>query len=67
MRAITDNYTPEMAVVAAVAAGADQALWSTAVDVYAVIDAVEAAVADGTIHPQRFAAAVERVRGELGE
>lgn len=61
MRAITDFYTPDQAAVAAIAAGADQALWSTAVDVNVVIDAVDAAVADGRIHPQRFAQAVAHV------
>ncbi|QPK80426.1 glycoside hydrolase family 3 protein [Corynebacterium lizhenjunii] len=66
MRAITDHYTPAQAVVAAIAAGADQALWSTAVDIDSVIDQVVAAVEEGRIHPQRFAAAVERVRADQG-
>lgn len=69
MRAITDTWSPEQAVVQAIAAGADQALWSTAVDINRVIDTLNAAVDSGQIHPARFQAAVYRAAGtgETGE
>ncbi len=64
MRAVTDHYSAPDAVVAALAAGADQALWSTPVDVVAVIDAVERAAAEERISPERFAESAARVRAD---
>ncbi|MDY3127550.1 MAG: glycoside hydrolase family 3 N-terminal domain-containing protein [Corynebacterium sp.] len=61
MAAITDHYTPEQAVALAIGAGADQALWSTAVDINAVIDFAEHASVD----PQRLEAAVARMVARL--
>nr|WP_245802990.1 glycoside hydrolase family 3 N-terminal domain-containing protein [Corynebacterium phocae] len=65
MKAITDHFSPDQAVVAALAAGADQALWSTNVDINFIIDRVVEAVANGAIHPQRFAVAHERIERRL--
>lgn len=49
MQAITDSKTGPEAVVAALEAGADAPLTSTAADVQGSIDAVVAALADGTL------------------
>lgn len=65
MKAITDVYAPADAVVAAIAAGADVALWSAEMDINYVIDRVDAAVTEGRIHPERFSAAVTRVAEQL--
>lgn len=65
MRAITDRYTPAQAVVAALSAGADQALWSSQVDLDGIIDAVVEAADSGVITPDRFAAATAQVHARL--
>ena len=61
MRAITDNYSPEEAIVEAINAGADQALWSTAVDINSVID-----YAERELDPELVAAASQRVSDNFG-
>ena len=58
MAAITSRYTPEQAIVTALASGADVALWSTATDINFIIDQVVGAVEVGIIPEQRFADAV---------
>lgn len=65
MKAITDIYAPADAVVAAIAAGADVALWSAEMDINYVIDRVDAAVTEGRINRHRFDAAVMRVAEQL--
>lgn len=54
MKAITDVTTPPDAAARALAAGADQVLWSTDVPIDAVIEAVQAKLADGSFSLERF-------------
>ena len=61
MKAITDRMSPEEAVTASLAAGADQALWSTAVDFQSVLNHLEAAVDAGQLPPERVAESALRV------
>ncbi|MGO2425023.1 MAG: glycoside hydrolase family 3 N-terminal domain-containing protein [Corynebacterium flavescens] len=61
MASITNSLSIEESVVAAIAAGADMPLWSTDEDIDAIIDAVDSAVTSGTIAPETFASAVDRV------
>lgn len=65
MKAITDFHSPQEAAWLAIAAGADQALWSSAVDINSVIDAVDSAVSDGRINRVRFNNAAERIARQL--
>lgn len=65
MAAISDHMSTEQAVVEAIRAGADQALWSTAYNVPAAIDAVLHALHTGYIHPARIDAAATRVHYNL--
>ena len=60
MRAVSDLVAVPDAAAQALAAGADIALWSTPVDVNAVVDAVLNAVHDGSISPEHFDAAYWR-------
>lgn len=62
MRAISDRYALPDAVAAVIAAGADQALWSSGESVGAAIDAVERAVQDGWIPIERVDAAAFNVQ-----
>lgn len=65
MRAVTDiRPTPE-AVRDAIAAGADQALWSSGADLAYTIDLVTAAVNDGTIPAERIRDAAVRTQQQL--
>ncbi|GAB3947287.1 glycoside hydrolase family 3 N-terminal domain-containing protein [Corynebacterium tapiri] len=61
MRAITDKYPLDQAVSQAIAAGADQALWSNGTDPNGVIDAVVQRVRNQEIPQERITAAVFRV------
>ncbi|OQO90865.1 beta-glucosidase [Saccharomonospora piscinae] len=61
MRAISDTYTLDEAVLLAVQAGADQPLWSAGGDVAPVIDRLEAAVAEGELPQDRLNEALTRV------
>lgn len=54
MRAITDRYALPDAVTAVLAAGADQALWSSGEGQIQAIDAVERAVQDGWLPVERI-------------
>ncbi|QNE90300.1 glycoside hydrolase family 3 protein [Corynebacterium incognita] len=65
MQAISGRMSTEQAVVEALRSGADQALWSTAYDVPAAIDAVMNALDTGYIHPSRIDAAATRVHYNL--
>ena len=55
----------EQAVPKALAAGAEQALWSSASDINAVIDACVHAVETGEIHPYRLQSGAQRVAHRL--
>lgn len=66
MRAITGTYALPEAVLAALDAGADMALWSSGGDVTPVLDALEPALADGTLDPAENDAAVTRVLRNRG-
>jgi beta-N-acetylhexosaminidase len=59
MQAVGQGYTPEQAAVLAVQAGADILL--SPIDVKKTIDAVTAAVAQGTITPARVEQSVRRI------
>lgn len=65
MAAISNTMSIEQAVPAALAAGADQALWSSASDINAVIDACVYAVETGQIHPYRLESGAQRVEHRL--
>ena len=56
--------TPE-AVRRAIAAGADQALWSSGTDLPAAIDGVVAAVNNGDIPEERITTAATRVQQQF--
>ncbi|PXY31884.1 glycoside hydrolase family 3 N-terminal domain-containing protein [Prauserella muralis] len=61
MRAITDRYPLPDAVLRALQAGADQALWSSGGDVGPVLDRLEQAVAAGELPAQRVEESLRRV------
>ncbi|MCZ9294833.1 glycoside hydrolase family 3 N-terminal domain-containing protein [Corynebacterium meitnerae] len=65
MRAITDHMSTPEAVRRAIAAGADQALWSTGADLPAAIDGVVAAVHNGEIPEERITTAATRVQQQF--
>lgn len=65
MAAISNTMSIEQAVPKALGAGADVALWSTAGDVNAVIDACVRAVESGEIHPYRLQSGAGRVADRL--
>lgn len=62
MRGITDYAPTPAAVKRAIAAGADQALWSSGTDVPATIDGVVAAVESGQLAVSRIDEAATRVQ-----
>ncbi|APT85593.1 beta-N-acetylglucosaminidase [Corynebacterium aquilae DSM 44791] len=64
MKAISDLMGPAQAAEAAIAAGADVALWITTAHLNQAIDDVEAAVADGRIPEDSIRARAAKVRGE---
>lgn len=66
MRAITDEYSLPEAVLAALRAGADIALWSSADDPGPVLDRLQAAVDSGQLSPSNLAAATARVLAAKG-
>ena len=61
MKAITDAYSLPDAVLRALLAGADQALWSSGGDVGPVLDRLERALADGELPATRVTDALARV------
>lgn len=65
MRAITDHMSTPEAVRRAIAAGADQALWSSGTDLPAAIDGVVAAVNNGDIPEERITTAATRVQQQF--
>ena len=65
MRAITDQMPTPEAVRRAIAAGADQALWSSGADLSAAIDGVVDAVNSGEIAPSRIDDAATRVQQQF--
>ena len=65
MRAITDLMPTPVAVRHAIAAGADQALWSSGAGLREAIDGTVAAVEAGEIPPQRIDDAARRVQQQL--
>ncbi|MCT1628082.1 glycoside hydrolase family 3 protein [Corynebacterium sanguinis] len=65
MRGITDYRPTPEAVRDAIAAGADQALWSSGEDLVVIIDLVTSAATDGTIAPERIEAAAVRTQQQL--
>ena len=65
MRGITDYRPTPEAVRDAIAAGADQALWSSGEDLVVIIDLVTSAATDGTITPERIEAAAVRTQQQL--
>ncbi|AGF73581.1 glycoside hydrolase family 3 N-terminal domain-containing protein [Corynebacterium halotolerans] len=67
MRAITDRMPTPEAVRAAIAAGADQALWSSATGLGHAIDLVDAAVTAGEIPIGQIDASALRVQLQLLE
>ncbi|MGI5128541.1 glycoside hydrolase family 3 N-terminal domain-containing protein [Pseudonocardia sp. CA-107938] len=66
MKAITDRFTVPQAVTKALAAGADQALWSAGGDARPVLTALEKALADGTLDAAANDTAVARVLAGKG-
>jgi beta-N-acetylhexosaminidase len=66
MKAITDRFSLPKAVTTALAAGADQALWSAGGDVGSVLTAVEAALTGGTLDAAANDRAVARVLSSKG-
>ncbi|KAB3519968.1 glycoside hydrolase family 3 protein [Corynebacterium sp. zg254] len=61
MAAVADSYSPEESTVAALVAGADQALAASGeVNVAQVVDAVRAAIIDGRISREHAQAAIDR-------
>lgn len=65
MRAITDAMSLPEAVARALAAGADQALWSSGAEIGPAVDAVQHALAQGEISPEAVDAAAQRVQLQL--
>ncbi|MDY5786214.1 glycoside hydrolase family 3 N-terminal domain-containing protein, partial [Corynebacterium sp.] len=65
MRGILDYQPTPEAVKSAIAAGADQALWSSGTDVAYIIDLVTAAVESGEIPAERIDAAAVRTQQQL--
>ena len=65
MRAITDHMPTPVAVRRAIAAGADQALWSSGAGLRESIDATVAAVNAGEIPVERIDDAARRVQQQL--
>jgi beta-N-acetylhexosaminidase len=63
MQAITDLHSGPEAVVAALQAGADAPLTSTAADVQGSVDAIVAALADGSLDRGAVGKAAERAAG----
>ncbi len=61
MAAITDRFTLPQAVVAALSAGADVALWGSTDRVSEVLDALETAVASGQLPIEQVDASVARI------
>jgi beta-N-acetylhexosaminidase len=61
MRAITDRYSVVDAVLRALQAGADNALWVTTMEVPAVLDRLESAVATRELDPKNLDASVLRM------
>ncbi|MFT3716653.1 MAG: glycoside hydrolase family 3 N-terminal domain-containing protein [Gordonia sp. (in: high G+C Gram-positive bacteria)] len=61
MKAITDKYSIDQAVVRAFRAGADIALWQTTAQVPQVLDALEAAVKNGDLHEASVDRSVIRI------
>ncbi|MBK1784335.1 glycoside hydrolase family 3 N-terminal domain-containing protein [Prauserella cavernicola] len=61
MKAISDRYPLPEAVLKALQAGADQALWSSGGQVGPVLDRLEQAVASGELPEQQVRGALERV------
>lgn len=61
MKAVTGTYELPEAVLAALDAGADVALWSNPADPATVLDTLEPALADGTLDAAENEAAVTRV------
>lgn len=66
MKAISDNYTLDEAVLLALQAGADQPLWSDGGDVGPVLDRLEAAIASGELPQDRVTDALTRVLSAKG-
>jgi beta-N-acetylhexosaminidase len=66
MQAITDRYTLPDAVLAALRAGADIALWTSPDPVGPVLDRLQAAVQNGQLPAQDVAAATARVLAVKG-
>ena len=62
MRAITDRYGVGEAVLKALQAGADTALWVTTTEVPAVLDRLEAALASGELSMTNIDASVMRIK-----
>ncbi len=67
MKAITDTLSVPQAVTAAIAAGADQALWSSGAELVPAIDAVQHALATGAVDPAALDDAAFRVQLQLVE
>lgn len=65
MAAVTDLMSTTDAVVAAIAAGADQPLWSSGQPLGEVVDAVLAAVEAGDIPEERINEAAERLKTQF--
>lgn len=61
MKAISDRYDLPEAVVTALAAGADLALWSSGDRIGEVLDAMEGAVSSGKLPAERVDASVRRI------
>jgi beta-N-acetylhexosaminidase len=66
MKAITGTFELPEAVQAALAAGADMALWSSGGKVEPVLDGLEKALADGRLDAAANDQAVERVLASKG-
>ncbi len=66
MRAISDTYTLDEAVLLALQAGADQPLWSDGGDVGPVLDRIEAAMSSGDLPEGRVNEALTRVLDAKG-
>ncbi len=66
MRAISDRYDLPDAVVKALAAGADVALWSTGDRIGEVLDTMEAALSSGKLPAEQVDASVRRILAAKG-
>ncbi|WP_433470936.1 glycoside hydrolase family 3 N-terminal domain-containing protein [Saccharomonospora azurea] len=66
MRAISDSYTLDEAVLLALQAGADQPLWSAGGDVGPVLDRLESAMANGDLPQDRVTESLTRVLNAKG-